>query len=317
MPANFQTTYKEPYIEWIRADTLKPWRLQRLLNNNAVRRMADEWNMNTFGFMIVSRHGTRDELLDGQHRWVTITREFGAGHQKFPCLVYEDLTDAQECEIFHSQGPLQRKSISGIHDAHILYEAGDPSMIALYNLCQEAGVLLTWHNSKQENTTIAVATLRSLAKKHGPGHVSNVLETLRDAIGPDQKAYSGRMLDGMSAFLVRYQDHEYYDRKQFAQRLQTVSPEGVEREANKLAAELGVRNESANIGRAFHRLYNLRRSVRRLPAWEANVTSPLATDHRVQGLAQHPSRANGRVERPDHPNAKARLAARARKEAAK
>lgn len=289
----FDTTFDPPTLEWLRADSLKPWRLQRVLNNVAVRRIANEWNPNTFGHLIVSRRHDVNYLLDGQHRWMAVVREFGAPEQLLQCLVYIGLTDAQETEIFHSQGPLARRSISGIHDAHVLYEGGDPSMVALYDLMQEAGVTLVWQHGKQDNTTIAIATLKRLVSRNGPEHLSKVLNLLRESLGPTQHAYNGHMLDGMSAFLLRYDGD--FNRKEFIARMRPLGVDLVEREGNRIAALIGSGNDRNNIGRAFHALYNARRRDHRLPAWEANVVSPLTAERRTAQIQAVNSAKGGKM----------------------
>lgn len=290
-------TLPEGRVEWLMADTIKPWRHQRDLSKAAVNKIARDFDPDTLGVLTVSRRDGVDYLLDGQHRLAAIRDVLGWADQNVPCLVYDGLTDEQEAKLFNAQAPGKRRQLSPLHAMYVAYQAGDQSVRAIVGTVERAGLAVGWGNESRANTVVAARALAELHGTYGIYRLQRVLELLRDSLGPASQAYSGDMLKGAMAFHVRYDG--LYHRGELVARLRAAGIVGVQREAANMLAAIAARRDAA-IGRAIQKIYNRGRRSRMLGAWQDRY---LPGDVKIASVARMTvaSRENARIaaRRPD------------------
>lgn len=270
-------------VEWLRADTLRPWRLQRRLYKSMVRKIAREFDPDILELLTITRRDGVDYVLDGQHRWVAIVQEMGWGDQNVPCYVLEGLTDAQENKLFHAQGPGMRRQLSALHDFYVLYEGGDAVARKVVGTVHRSGLHMSWSGSSVDNGVQAVVALKNVARVYGIYRLQLVLTFLRDALGPVAQAYTGELIQGFTQFHIRYEDT--YERGPFVAKIHALGVEGVQREAMNMRAALGV-SQYAALGRACHKVYNLNRRTTTLPPWVENFRLEDSESQRLERMRE-------------------------------
>lgn len=257
-----------PTVEWLRADTLRPWHLQRAIKVGHVRQIARDFDPDMLDPLKISRREGVDYVLDGQHRLRAIIDELGWGEQNVPCLVYVGLTDKQETSIFHAQGPGVRRQLSAIHDFHVVYQGGDPEARRIVATVERAGLHMDWTHGRGAHSVRAVGALKRIAAQYGHDWLHEVLVLLRDVLGPEARAYSNDIIRGGLAFHSRYRG--LYAHADLVAKVRPHGVDGVLREARNYQAVTGGAID-AGIGRALRKLYNHGRRTRLLPDWEANA----------------------------------------------
>lgn len=262
-------------MEWLRADTLRPWAHQRDLNKAAVNKIARDFDPDTLGTLTVTRRDGINYLLDGQHRLAAIRDVMGWGDQNVPCVVYEGLTDEQEAKLFNGQAPGKRRALAPLHAMYVAYQSGDERAKAIVQVVERAGLAMAWASANggggANNAIAAASALGRTFDLYGAYRTQVVLELLRDGLGPTSRAYTGDMIQGTMAFWLRYQ--EMAVRAEMLARLRAAGVVGVLREAtNMRAAVSGSMPDS--VGRAIHKIYNHGRSARRLPEWPEKFVAP-------------------------------------------
>lgn len=271
-------------VEWLRADTLRPWRLQRPLNMAAAKKIARDFDPDLIGTLIVSRRGGVDYLLDGQHRWHALVTIMGWGDQNVPCLVYDGLSDPQESKLFHQQGPGVRRQLSGLADFRVRLDMGDPDAVRVQEVVEAQGLELDLTGRKHPNTIRAIRALTETHRLHGAHGLGRALALIRDGLGPDHTAYTTEMIEGAAEFLERYGDQ--YDRRWFVGKLQKTGIATLTRDTGAMCAALKC-SRTTGVGRALLTLYNHGRRANRLPEWEnlMNAATPARTASREQAQA--------------------------------
>lgn len=262
-------------MEWLRADTIRPWEHQRDLSKAAVNKIARDFDPDMLGALTVTRRGGINYLLDGQHRLAAIRDVLGWADQNVPCIVYEGLDDQQEAKLFNGQAPGNRRQLSKLHALYVAFQAGDPDAIRLNGTVERSGLVIGWLKGGAANdSVVAVGALQDVARTLGHYRLGTILDLLRAGLGPQGRAYSGDLIRGMGAFLVRYEDT--YSRDEMIERLRRAGLDAVTRQASNIRAALGA-GSAASYGRALHQLYNKARpegSAKRLTEWQDNVVDP-------------------------------------------
>lgn len=262
-------------MEWLQADTLRPWRHQRDLSKATTLKIARDFDPDMLGTLTVTRRGGINYLLDGQHRLAAIRDVLGWADQNVPCIVYEGLDDQQEAKLFNGQAPGNRRQLSKLHALYVAYQAGDLEAIRLNGTVERSGLVIGWlKGGTTHETVVAVGALQDVARTLGHYRLGTILDLLREGLGPQGRAYSGDLIKGMGAFLVRYEDT--YNRDELIERLRRAGLDAVTRQASTIKAALGA-GSAAAYGRALHQLYNKSRpegSAKRLTEWQDNVVDP-------------------------------------------
>ncbi len=198
--------------------------------------IAANLQLEAIGFPVVSKR--KDGLyyiLDGQHR-IAALRIFGfAETDQFQVECYEDLTEAEEAELFLERNTIKPKSAWDKY--HVALTAGRPEELAIDHVVRWAGFTVASYNRNRGNTVTAIGTLREIYRRMGPTGLGRTLRITRESYG--EVGATALVLDGMSLLLHRY-GKQIVD-EELTARLQKEPGglNGIMIPANKLRATLG------------------------------------------------------------------------------
>lgn len=89
------------HLRWVPVDDIRipPLAQREKINQAKVARMAEEFDPELLGSPTVNKRDGHHWVLDGMHR-VEVMRMVGWGDQSIQCWTYEDLSQAEEAEMF-------------------------------------------------------------------------------------------------------------------------------------------------------------------------------------------------------------------------
>lgn len=159
-------------------------RIQRNVRGHE-KEIAKHWNVNKCAPLIVSYDASAHnfKIIDGQHRFLAAQI---VGVETLTCVVYTDLTEAQEAELFVSQRENNRKLT--LRDSFpAMLTAGNPNAVSLKALCDEYNVFIIRHNKDDRPFIRSLNTLYRAHEKYGSDCARYVLEMLNRADWLDEK----------------------------------------------------------------------------------------------------------------------------------
>ena len=261
------------HTAWLPLASLVPWRLQRRLSRPAVRRIAREYRRGQMWPLVVSRRNGVCYLLDGQHRYRALVDILGWGDREMQCTVYDNLTDEEEDDLYYAQAPGQRRPTSALEGFEVLVDRRDPLALQVVATVERAGLAVSYTNTTTDNTVVAAKALLEIGKTAGIDRLGKVLAFCKEAMGPQQAAYSGEMLKGYALFLARFERDPDFDRPHLVRRVSKIGHTGVWRRAHDIRAGQSCSMVQA-IGRAFLVEHDRYKSTHRLGEWRENVRNP-------------------------------------------
>lgn len=207
----------KPKFEKVRIDTVKfDHRFQRELDEARARAMSKSFSWALFGVPVLSQRedGSR-WALDAQHRLCAAVM---AGHGEASVLmeIHTGLTLAEEAEMFLRLNG--GRSAVGIHDkwkARIV--AKEPVALQIQQELKDVGNLRISRSAAK----FCVMAIKAVERAH---HRSNLVPTMRVLthwLDGAPEAYEGKLVDGVSVFLVQFPDA---DPGTLAEKLQNHSP---------------------------------------------------------------------------------------------
>ena len=164
-------------------------------------------------------------VIDGQTRLIALRR---LGALEVPCLVYNDLTRAQEALLF-ARFQTERRGIRPIHRFRAQLRGGDPEARAIDQIAQATGWTLTEFTSPRTGGLLGcIAALEAIYRVE-PELLERTLFIMRSSY-PDHPG-SGEMVRGLAYFL----DHEEeVDDDVLVAKLASVTPIELGRRASAL-----------------------------------------------------------------------------------
>ena len=203
-------------------------------------------------------------VMDGQHRLLAIRRK-GWDGQLLPCIVYDNLPIETEAKLFDTQG--YTKALTPQERFRSALRRHRSEEVIIEEIVSKQGYGLNLDDGRGENGRItAVETLRKILRRHRSELSGDVLGVCRDGFGLDQGP-KGAVLDGVTAFLVRYQKETTFDRRRLVVTLREKSMAAVLSEGMDVKKTMGT-TPGDGVGFAIHRAYNRRLGQdRRLPEW--------------------------------------------------
>ena len=181
-----------------------PLETQRALNSLFVKKLISNFDPDKFGQIVVSHRGGKYYVVDGQHR-VEAVREMGWKDQKLPCLLYEDMTLADEAELW---GGLQnRHNARAVDRFKIAIVAGREDECNIERIVKSVGLAIC--DQRREGAVCAVAALLQVYKgaglKQSSGDsLARTLRVLRNAWGFGYSTFEGPLILGMGLVIIRY-----------------------------------------------------------------------------------------------------------------
>lgn len=201
-------------------------RYQRPLTS-FVETVAREYDPALLGTLIVSerRDGTM-AVIDGQTRCEGMRRN---GEPEAPCLVYPDLSEAQEAQLF-SDLQTKRRGMATYLRFRAALVARNPEAVAIREIVQAAGFELDVE--EKPNTVKAIAALERVYRRDSALLITvmNVIAAAWPTDDVDGRA-SGDMIGGIAAFIAR---ERKVDIERLRDRLAATEPRTIKHRANAL-----------------------------------------------------------------------------------
>lgn len=238
---------------------------QRPLDNQRVRRMAKEFDLDALGTIEVSRRNDGQLfVIDGQHR-ISALFVIGFGEEKVPCLIHYGLSLEEEARIFRMRNTAVRPNSFAMFRAE-LAEGGNEA-VDIEQTVRRCGLEIT--QGANRGTIQAVSALRRVYRNTGGLVLERTLRLIISAWGTQSFNFQADLLVALALVQKRYGVE--LDRDRLIHQLGTVT-------ANSLLAQARATkvNITASSGSLWAQalpelivaLYNKNLRVKRLPDWE-------------------------------------------------
>lgn len=169
-----------------------------------IRKLAREWDERAIGVVMLSlRPDGRYAIIDGQHR-IEVARRMGA--IEIPARVHIDLSIEEEARLYRLYAVRKQQSTIDRFRAGVVER--DPALLRVKAIVESLGMDVRPTGGVQSGSGCvgAVGALTRVYGRYGPGMLELVLRTLYAAFGDRSNAYSLQMINGMAAFIVRFED---------------------------------------------------------------------------------------------------------------
>jgi hypothetical protein len=214
--------------------------------------VRDEFNPAQVGTLVVApRKHDRYAVIDGQTR-VEAMRELGI--PAAPCLVYTELSHAQEAKLF-ADLQTKRRGMRSYDRFRAQLVAKDKRALAISQIVTAEGFALGV--DEEPDTMRAIGALERLYKR-APEHLEQVLRIVRIAWGTDDvEARSAEIVRGLSWFLL---NQDEVSEERLISRLSEVTPGLLRHRASALReGKLPGSGSGLYMGQAILNLYVSRR----------------------------------------------------------
>lgn len=175
----------------------------RPLNMARVQKIADEFDPDAFGALIISsRNDGRKVILDGQHRAAAVLYMQWKG-QKLPCYVYYGLTIEREAELFAvMNGDRVRPLPYDLFKARVV--AKNEDAVAVNNAVEALGLHVSDHAGP--NNLMSSTTIEKIYNVGGVDLLQKTLSTLKEAwpLPESRERFGSEMLTGIAVFYAKF-----------------------------------------------------------------------------------------------------------------
>lgn len=252
-------------LEWIDVSALlvDP-EYQRELSPQWVRKIANEFDPDVLGVLVVSRRADGNiYVVDGQHRVAAIL-EMGWHDQKVPCNVYDGLSLEDEAKIFWKP-QTSRKYLAPGPRFRARLIAGEPEALKIREIVEANGFSITVNagGAGPEKSISAVSALEHVHSR-GAGMLDEVMGLIRDAYGDADERVGLPIIGGLETFCQKYRGR--YDRERLIKILRENTMTSIAAQGADLARVTGADKRNA-YGMTILKLYNNRLQHNRLPSW--------------------------------------------------
>jgi hypothetical protein len=188
--------------------------VQRMLNENRVRKLADSFDESALGIFTVSARESLDPakntishryvVLDGQTRLAALRRFAGTGDTTLPvvCQVYYGLTRQQEAETFLSHN--DRAAVRAIDKFRLAIVAREPWALDLDRMVKEHGFEIGRGARPSHRFTAVAAARRIMSLTDGPDALNRAFDLLVRAWGHRRNSASAEAIDGIGLLYQRH-----------------------------------------------------------------------------------------------------------------
>lgn len=185
-------TYKKLPITELLVDD----RYQRPLDQARVGRIVKKFDPAQFGVLEVSDRGGTYAVFDGQHRLVAARK---LGMERVPCLVHTNVSPEREAELFvaHQAG---RKGVTSVERFKARVFAGDPVANEVYEAVAASPFYIDGH----ARDGWSIRSVTALERVYHMGLLPQVLDTIADLWGGDDRATDPGLIEGMALLIEGY-----------------------------------------------------------------------------------------------------------------
>ena len=222
---------------------------QRELDESRVDAMSKKFDESRIGVPVVSlRKDGKFYVLDGQHR-CEAARRAGLSDSKILCEVHNELTQAEEAELFLKLNN-GRKTVGAYDKYRARMTAHEPIAVEFTRIVNSLGLRIGPGQSK--NTINAILAIEFAHRRNRNLH--STLNVLKRWGGGDESFFEGTMIKDMSCFLADYSE---LDAQWFIDKLARVD---VGRTTVKIKAlHDSIKNRRLAANSVFCEIYNHRR----------------------------------------------------------
>lgn len=240
------------------------------LDMRKVERFKRNYNALALGIVTVSRRNQITEvILDGWHRW-QLQKEMTDNQGSLLCLVFEDLTPAEESILFLALNDGNKPNL--LEKFRQELRAEDPEAVGINGIVRQFGLVVA-PGGAGSGTLQCVGALRSiwrtsLAHEYEPNLLDLSLRSVTNAWGTENAALQGILIHGIALFLAKHGDK--IDFQSFVARLKEY-PGGPLTLLTKARANADTRGSRMphSVADLLTDWYSKKRGNRKLPAWEA------------------------------------------------
>lgn len=243
-------------------------------NTRIVNKIAENWDNDLAGVVVLSYRDGKYYVVDGQHRVLAAQK---AGVYKLRALIYEDKPQVEEAGMFTGLNFKHNTRLADVFKSNLL--AGHTKEREINHAVHEIGMRVA-DVPHDPMALRSVSTLYNIYENYSLDLLRTVLDIVKRAFGsyPDfQKAVSAEALLGLTRMLHRYPD---LDKERLINAISKVAPTTLAGTASLIRDErsLGA-NRAIAFGIALTNLYNSglnRRNAAYLPLdkWTKQVYSP-------------------------------------------
>jgi hypothetical protein len=170
---------------------------QRELNPARVDRLAATLDLEQLGTPTVNKREGHFYIIDGQHR-VRALEAIGYGDQQIQCWCYEDMTAAEEAEMFLRLNDVL--AVNVFPKFKVAVEAGRPEETEINRVVKQLGLRVS--QDKGEGAVGAVGTLKRVYKRSDSNTLARSLLLIKDAYGT--AGFTSAVIDGIGHLCQRY-----------------------------------------------------------------------------------------------------------------
>lgn len=247
-------------LKWVPLDQIKVNPVaQRDLNPARVDHLVANLDLEQIGNPTVSHRDGSYWCIDGQHR-IEALRQFGFTNEPIQCWTHEGLTSEQEAEMFLKLN--DTLTVHALPKFRAAVHAGRAVESDIDRVVRSVGCVVT--SDKVPGAIGAVATLRRVYSRGGPGTLARTLHIIRDAYGDG--GFEAAVIDGIGHVCTRYNGELNVDEAITKLSKAHGGANGLLQKAEVLKRQTG-NQKSHCVAAAAVEIINSGRGGKKLPSW--------------------------------------------------
>jgi hypothetical protein len=172
---------------------------QREYSPNQAQEYANHFDLEGFGYPVLSRRDGVWYIIDGQHR-IGALRLMGWDDQQIECEAYEGLTEAEEAEMFLKRN--HRRAVRAFDRFKVAVAAGREEPCDINRIVQALGLKVS--EDVEDGCIGAVVTLSRIYGNYGARTLTKALRLARDSYAKEREAFRGEILMGIGLVCGKY-----------------------------------------------------------------------------------------------------------------
>lgn len=235
---------------------------QRALDTKRVTQMANAWDQNLAGELVVSLRANKNfYIIDGQHRHGAIQLMANAPSSMYS-RIYEGLTLEEEARLFRELDTKRHGLTSGAAFKAALV-SGDTFAVEIAEAAKTAGMSIEY-GRKGAGSIRSFKTVQDIHRRRGKDFLARVLTIVNKAWPDHHNSASSGVIVGLEVFLTKYPDAK-------DERLVSIfserEPAWIETQGRLMNGTLSSAYTTA-VGFMIYQLYNRGMRSRKLPEWK-------------------------------------------------
>ncbi len=221
----------QPKFYPIDVDNLHLADYQRGLRKARAKKLAERYDPDIFGIVLVSFRDGKYWVVDGQHR-VECCRIRGI--KTVWCQVLEGLTYEEEAAKFFEVND-SRVRLTANHKFNAKVEGKDKKALDIVKALDKYGFTYAKEATDQgDNCIRTIGTLQKIYDRHGYIGLCEVLDILRRAWNGDVRSLKAEIIRGLNTFIINYD----YDKHFLIKVLESDTPWGISNRARSTTNNL-------------------------------------------------------------------------------